>query len=131
MRVLYLNYEWDLRESSGASTHMRELTAGLRSLGHTVLVRDRHHAPGDSGRTAPPQGARGAGLALRRRLVPYLHAGGVDYRLENDNQWNALGHHAVVDILRQRLCDTVLRDRCRGQGSPLARTGDRPAQATA
>jgi len=72
-------------------------------------------------------------LGVFLNVVPMmrdLHAAGVDYRLENDNHWNALGHRAVADFLRQ-LCDTVLRDRCRGQGGPVARAGDRPARATA
>src|SRR5437773_6848712 len=46
LRVLYLNYEWDPRESPGALTHIRELSGGLRALGHTVIVRDRHRVSG-------------------------------------------------------------------------------------
>jgi hypothetical protein len=30
MRIVYFNYEWDLRESVGAAAHIYELTSGLR-----------------------------------------------------------------------------------------------------
>ena len=45
MRVLYLNYEWDLEASSGAATHMLQQAAGLERLGHRVEIVHRHRKP--------------------------------------------------------------------------------------
>ena len=65
MRVLYLNYEWDIRESSGAGTHIAELTRGLVALGHTLVTQARHARPAGNGGRAPSR--------VRARLSPYLH----------------------------------------------------------
>jgi hypothetical protein len=41
-----------------------------------------------------------------------LKASGVEYRLHNDNHWNATGHRAVAALLQRRLCESVLRGHC-------------------
>src|SRR5882724_10582457 len=75
VRVLYLNYEWDPRESPGALTHIRELSRGLEDLGHTVIVEDRHrvrHAvQSDCPRASVDDGH--PKWSLRGLLSPYLH----------------------------------------------------------
>src|SRR5882724_9800734 len=75
MRVLYLNYEWDPRESPGALTHIRELSQGLAALGHTVMVEDRRRVLDAA---SDETHARGLGVVhrsthLRQRLGWYLH----------------------------------------------------------
>jgi glycosyltransferase involved in cell wall biosynthesis len=78
-RVLYVNYEWDLREATGAGTHVTELAQNLRALGHEVVVSDRHRAvPGVSSARAPAGRAAVRGR-LRAALATYLH------------EWAALG----------------------------------------
>lgn len=70
LRITYLNYEWDLRESSGAATHIAELTAGLRRLGHdvTAISRRKRPAPAANGHaTKQPAGD------WRSWLSPTLH----------------------------------------------------------
>src|SRR5436853_4269101 len=52
MRIVYFNYEWDLRESSGAAAHIFELTSGLRRLGHEVVAVDRRRKPAGTGGAA-------------------------------------------------------------------------------
>jgi glycosyltransferase involved in cell wall biosynthesis len=77
MRVLYLNYEWDPRESTGALTHVRELSRGLADLGHDVRVVNRHRIR-RNGRSAAPGRATGEaattpGGRWKERLSPLLH----------------------------------------------------------
>ncbi|MBI4516772.1 MAG: glycosyltransferase family 4 protein [Deltaproteobacteria bacterium] len=72
MRILYLNYEWDARESSGAARHLAELTRELRSLGHTVVTCDRHRAPDPAPGGEPGRDHDWLRL-LRARLSPRLH----------------------------------------------------------
>lgn len=75
MRILYLNYVWDPHKSSGARTHIRELTRGLSALGHTVVVEHRHRiaeaARGSLGQGTSAPARRRA--RLRHSLAPYLH----------------------------------------------------------
>ncbi len=70
MRILYMNYEWDRRGSSGAARHINELTKGLGVLGHEVLVRDRHLAPEVSPGT---RSSSNGGPGLRKTLSRFLH----------------------------------------------------------
>lgn len=76
MRVLYLNYEWDPRESTGALTHVRELSRGLTALGHDVRVVDRHrirrNGPAATGRASAGNATATDGR-WKERLRPYLH----------------------------------------------------------
>ena len=58
MRVLYLNYEWDLEASSGAATHMLQQAAGLERLGHRVVLAHRHRKPLGHPATAAPTRAK-------------------------------------------------------------------------
>jgi len=75
MRVLYLNYEWDPRESPGALTHIRELSRELAALGHTVMIENRHRFPDAAGNGTHPQALAAVHRSsrLRERLSPYLH----------------------------------------------------------
>lgn len=72
MRIVYFNYEWDLRESSGAAAHIYELTSGLRRLGHEVIAVDRRRKPVGESTNAKPGSGASAGR-WRARLAPYLH----------------------------------------------------------
>jgi len=76
MRVLYLNYEWDPRESTGALTHVRELSRGLTALGHDVRVVERHrirrNGPAAPGR-APGRDATDPDGRWKELLRPFLH----------------------------------------------------------
>ncbi len=103
MRVLYLNYEWDPRESPGALTHIRELTRGLMALGHTVIVRDRHRypEPAQEGGSRKAPGASSRGSRLRELLSPYLH--------ESAALWRACSGIAVeTTLIHEERPDVVL-----------------------
>jgi glycosyltransferase involved in cell wall biosynthesis len=74
MRILYLNYDWDPRESTGAMTHIRELSRHLSAMGHDVHVEDRNrrrslpsmtHGGDKKDPTAPGP--------WKSKLSPYLH----------------------------------------------------------
>src|SRR5690349_11196325 len=79
MRIVYFNYEWDLREAVGAAAHIYELSSGLRRLGHEVIAIDRRRKPaaattgeaktgtGDAKTGATPQ------PSWRARVAPWLH----------------------------------------------------------
>jgi glycosyltransferase involved in cell wall biosynthesis len=101
MRILYFNYEWDLGESSGASTHITQLTDGLRALGHTVTVCDRHRAPDDGpGGVGDPRRPRWT-PALRRQLSPYLHESAALIR-------SVRGIRTETSLIRREQPDVVL-----------------------
>jgi glycosyltransferase involved in cell wall biosynthesis len=68
--VLYLNYEWDPREATGAGTHVAELTQNLRGLGYEVVASERHRAPAT--RTSSP-GGPSRRRHLRAMASRYLH----------------------------------------------------------
>ncbi len=71
MRIVYLNYEWDLREAVGAAAHISELTHGLRRLGHEVVAIDRRRrSQVDAGKASAGGGAQ---PSWRARVAPYLH----------------------------------------------------------
>jgi glycosyltransferase involved in cell wall biosynthesis len=72
MRILYFNYEWDVRDTTGAGTHIRELSTNLRVLGHTVIVHDRRPRP-EAEHAGAGAVASGDARTLRNRLSPYLH----------------------------------------------------------
>lgn len=73
MRILYLNYEWDLRECSGAAAHIHELASGLRRLGHTVTVCARHRKPETRENAASTRPSAVASGRVRRALQRHLH----------------------------------------------------------
>jgi len=97
LRIVYFNYEWDLRASSGAARHISELTRNLESLGHSVAVYDRHRARGDDGTPALAGAARG----VRVRLSPYLHEAAALVRA-------ARGLQDETAIIRRERPDVVL-----------------------
>ena len=72
MKILYLNYEWDLKKSAGADTHIHELTRELQSLGHSVIIQNRHRDSSGSGKAGA---AATLWRALRGRLSRYFHEG--------------------------------------------------------
>lgn len=102
MRVLYFNYEWDLRESSGAATHIAELTRNLESMGHRVAVSHRHRAPnGEESGGARRSGEEYPGRRWRTRLSPYLHEAAALARA-------AGGVRIETEIIRRERPDVVL-----------------------
>jgi glycosyltransferase involved in cell wall biosynthesis len=99
LRVVYFNYEWDLRESSGAATHIAELGNGLRALGHHVTGVSRRGIPAPA--TGTKAVARAASTGWRARLSPYLHESAAIQRAFR-------GISAEEAILRRERPDVVL-----------------------
>jgi len=102
MRVLYLNYEWDPRESTGAMTHIEELSRGLSALGHSVIVTNRHRIDGASGNGPRPEGGRrNRWGVLRSWLTRYLH--------ESAAVWRAIrGIREETELMWRERPDVVL-----------------------
>ena len=101
MRVVYFNYEWDLREAVGAAAHIYELSSGLRRLGHEVIAIDRRRKPahGDSGSAGSASRSRG----WRARLAPYLHeAAAIRRALGNIRREQAILEEHRPDVLLTR-----------------------------
>lgn len=101
MRVVYFNYEWDLRESSGAATHIAELTRNLESMGHHVAVYHRHRAPGGAAASNGPADQQRCGRAVRARFSPYLHEAAACGRAVR-------GVPVEIEIIRREHPDVVL-----------------------
>jgi glycosyltransferase involved in cell wall biosynthesis len=107
MRILYLNYEWDERESTGAFTHIRELSRGLTALGHTVRVVDRHRilAAADARGAGGPRERATASFAslCKARLSPFLHeAAAMARALRGVARETALIREARPDVVLTR-----------------------------
>jgi glycosyltransferase involved in cell wall biosynthesis len=108
LRVVYFNYEWDLRASSGAATHITELTRNLELMGHQVAVHHRHRVPehedANTGRASVP--------GVRARLSPYLHEAAALARALR-------GVHVETEIIRRARPDVVLARHALHQFSSL------------
>ncbi|MCI0567314.1 MAG: glycosyltransferase family 4 protein [Acidobacteria bacterium] len=102
MKILYLNYEWDPQESTGALTHIRELSKGLRELGHSVTVIDRRRKPIVQSLTNETLSkSHPAAPQWRARLSPYLH--------ESAAMGRALkGIRVEIELIRREKPDVVL-----------------------
>jgi glycosyltransferase involved in cell wall biosynthesis len=98
VRILYLNYEWDLRESSGAATHIHELSTGLRRLGHDVVLCERRRGPNADARRPAVRGR-----PFRQRLAPFLHESAAMVRaLANVREEGALLDRERPDVVLTR-----------------------------
>jgi len=100
MRILYLNYEWSPRQSTGALTHIRELSQELTALGHTVRVVDRHRIVEVQESDAADESQR-ARSHWKTQIRRYLHEGAALIRALR-------GIATETDLIRREHPDIVL-----------------------